>query len=54
MDEGNPPSPLKREFLKCVINAIINPLSLRGGTTKQPRPTQYTSDEVAALSLAMT
>jgi len=29
-------------------------MSLRGGTTKQPRPVQYASDEVAALSLAMT
>ncbi len=29
-------------------------MSLRGGTTKQPRRVQYASDEVAALSLAMT
>jgi hypothetical protein len=29
-------------------------MSLRGGTTKQPRRVQYASDEFAALTLAMT
>ncbi len=29
-------------------------MSLREGTTKQPRRVHYTSDEVATLSLAMT
>ena len=29
-------------------------MSLRGGTTKQPRRVQYAHDEVATLSLAMT
>ncbi|SDS96603.1 hypothetical protein SAMN05216490_2192 [Mucilaginibacter mallensis] len=29
-------------------------MSLRGGTTKQSRRVQYASDEIAALSLAIT
>jgi len=32
----------------------LSNMSLRGGTTKQPRRLQYTCDEVATLSLAMT
>jgi hypothetical protein len=40
--------------LKPIAIFFYREMSLRGGTTKQPRRVQYTSEGVATLSLAMT